>query len=204
MKPYLLVLTLLLTGEVFAQNVGINNNGTAPNSNAILDLDVSGLASNNKKGELIPRMTTVDRDATWPILSGIPEGLKIYNLTKHCEEYFNGTNWVGDCNCPENSCPVGMTDIGGVFKIEQNTHSPAKFFPAADTCQALGLELPTSTQWYVACQSGLVPSLGSNDEWLDDSPQENNFLIGGSGGWCDGTSNQFNETPHVFRCVCKR
>lgn len=41
------------------------------------------------KGLLIPRMTTTQRDA----ISSPAEGLKIYNLTTHTEDFYNGTVW---------------------------------------------------------------------------------------------------------------
>ncbi len=54
--------------EVFSQNTGINANGAAPDVSAMLDVDVSALAANNKKGLLIPRvaLTAVNDAATIP------------------------------------------------------------------------------------------------------------------------------------------
>ncbi|MBL8002156.1 MAG: hypothetical protein JNL05_09365 [Flavobacteriales bacterium] len=59
---------------VEAQNVGINVTGVAPNASALLDLDVSGLPANGKRGMMIPRMTRADRLA----IAAPPAGLWVY------------------------------------------------------------------------------------------------------------------------------
>jgi len=71
-----------------AQNIGINVNGAAPNASALLDIDVSAIAG-TKRGLLIPRMTTVERN-------GIPapaNSLLIFNTTTTQFEYFDGLVW---------------------------------------------------------------------------------------------------------------
>lgn len=73
-----------------AQNIGINANGAAPHSAALLDVDVAALPANNKKGLLVPRMTTVQR-------TGIPapaEGLLVYDTSLDQFWYFDGTQWL--------------------------------------------------------------------------------------------------------------
>jgi len=72
-----------------AQNVGINATGTTPSSSAMLDIDVSAFASNNKKGLLIPRMSTFARDA----IPTPAAGLLIYNTTTNHINFYNGTFW---------------------------------------------------------------------------------------------------------------
>ena len=87
------VLTLMVmiaqTG-IRAQNVGINVNGAAPDASALLDVDASGLASNNKKGFLVPRMTSAER-AALPLPA---QGLLVYETTTNTFWYFDGTVWV--------------------------------------------------------------------------------------------------------------
>lgn len=86
MKNYFLLTltTLLLIGStVNAQNVGINANGSLPDSSAILDV------SSNTSGLLIPRMTEAERDAI-----ALPaNGLQVYNLTSNTIDVFKGTEW---------------------------------------------------------------------------------------------------------------
>ena len=56
---------LFYQGRTFAQNTGINTNGATPDVSAMLDVDVSALAANNKKGLLIPRVALISAaDAT--------------------------------------------------------------------------------------------------------------------------------------------
>ncbi len=67
---------------VVGQGVGINSTGNAANAKAGLDIDFTN------QGLLIPRLTTVQRDA---ITTPIPESLFIFNTTTKCfEAYVNG------------------------------------------------------------------------------------------------------------------
>jgi uncharacterized protein (TIGR02145 family) len=79
------------SGDVSAQNIGVNSVGTMPNPKALLDIDVS--ASGTKMGLLIPRMTTAERNS---ITAPIPESLLLYNTTTQCFEAWNqsATVWV--------------------------------------------------------------------------------------------------------------
>ncbi|MCB0770238.1 MAG: hypothetical protein KDC00_07515 [Flavobacteriales bacterium] len=73
---------LLLPMFGMAQGVGINN--PTPDASALLDLTSTG------KGLLLPRMTTVQRNAIpAPAMS-----LMIYNTTSGRFEYFDGLAWV--------------------------------------------------------------------------------------------------------------
>jgi len=86
-------------GAPVAAQVGINEDGSLPHPQAILD------ASSTTKGVLSPRMTTAQRDA----IENPPEGLRIYNLDTHCENFFNGFAWFelcGVCTPPIPGAPV--------------------------------------------------------------------------------------------------
>src|SRR6185295_9778777 len=95
----LLYLTILFCGVslsstslVYAQEgVGINSSGTSADPSAILD------ASSTTKGQLVPRMTTAQRDAIInPAL-----GLLIFNTTTQCFNVWLGVTWkkiCGDCD----------------------------------------------------------------------------------------------------------
>jgi hypothetical protein len=96
-----LVFSISFLPGVYAQNIGINTTGATPNSKALLDIDADNV-SGEKKGVLIPRMTTTERNT----LSGtgtIPESLLIYNTTTKCFEAWNQSalGWVafGCINC---------------------------------------------------------------------------------------------------------
>ncbi len=55
------VFLLSFITTVYSQNVGMNTTGAAPNSKALLDIDADNVTG-EKKGLLIPRMTTSDRN----------------------------------------------------------------------------------------------------------------------------------------------
>ena len=85
-----------------AQGVGINSSGNPPDASAILD------ASSTTKGALIPRMTTVQRNA----ISTPAIGLIIYNLDINCIQFYNGNgNWIDLCSAP---CPITPAAAGTV------------------------------------------------------------------------------------------
>jgi len=76
------VVFVLLVSPILAQNAGINQDGSSPNANAILDLKSS------TKGLLIPRMGSADRMA-------IPntKGLLVYDTITSSFWYNTGINW---------------------------------------------------------------------------------------------------------------
>lgn len=76
----LFFVTLFFASISHAQ-VGIGN--TNPNSSSMLDV------SSDSRGILIPRMTTVQRDA----ITSPPEGLNIYNLTTKTTDIYSNGFW---------------------------------------------------------------------------------------------------------------
>lgn len=91
---FTLVTVLLLSGGVFSQNVAINGNGAAPNSSAILDVDVSSPVFVTKKGVLIPRVTTAQRIA---ILTPA-QSLLVFDTDYGCFFYYYGAVWQDLCS----------------------------------------------------------------------------------------------------------
>src|SRR3979490_2764017 len=80
-----LLSALLLPNTGFTQNIGINNDGSAPNSSAILDV------KSTTKGILAPRLTLAQRNA----MPALAAGLLIYQTDNTPGYYFyNGTAWV--------------------------------------------------------------------------------------------------------------
>lgn len=74
---------MFLPGITYAQSLGLNN--SSPNASSILD------ATSTSKGILIPRMTTVQRDA----ISSPATGLLVYVTDKTTGFfYYDGTKWV--------------------------------------------------------------------------------------------------------------
>ena len=67
-----------------SQSLAINTSGTAADASAMLDI------SSVTKGLLVPRMTTVERDA----IGSPANGLIIYNSSVSSLEHYNGSSWV--------------------------------------------------------------------------------------------------------------
>jgi hypothetical protein len=78
----LFVLTGLLTINGFAQQIGINEDGSLPNPNAILDV------KSFNKGILIPRMSTAER-----VVIPNTRGLMVYDTTTQSFWYNTGSVW---------------------------------------------------------------------------------------------------------------
>jgi len=101
MKNTFILVTLLLLSIKITAQVGIGT--TTPDPNAVLDV-----VSTNK-GFLPPRVANVAAIAT-PVA-----GLMIYDESKQCMRYYNGTIW-SDCMgniTPAFTCGDTMTDIDG-------------------------------------------------------------------------------------------
>ena len=82
-KIYLFILAIFfLQAYCFAQNIGINADGSAPNPNAMLDI------KSNTKGLLIPRTSTTSR-----IVIPNTKGLLVYDTTQASFWYNDGAAW---------------------------------------------------------------------------------------------------------------
>ena len=80
MKKLLTFLTaLLITGSAFAQSIGINSDGSAPNGSAMLDV------SSTTKGFLAPRVTAAQK----ALISSPATGLLIYQTDGTAGYYYN-------------------------------------------------------------------------------------------------------------------
>ena len=118
-KIYLLCLLIMQTGAgcLMAQNVGINATGALPDTKAMLDI------SSTSSGLLIPRMTTVQRDA----ITSPPVGLQVYNLTTNTMDIFRGVNWESTGFMSPTSSVVNVNSLadlpapsGGVITLTKD------------------------------------------------------------------------------------
>ena len=104
--------------------IAINDNNASANTSAMLDINVNTASA--KKGILIPRVTTTQRDA----ISSPATSLLVYNTTNTRFEYYTGSSWqpiagsssgwglTGNSGTSESSNFIGTTDGQGlVFKI---------------------------------------------------------------------------------------
>jgi hypothetical protein len=99
-KILYILITFLMTTFASAQ-YGIGTN--TPHASAQLELNSSS------KGFLPPRLTTTERNA----ISGPATGLLIYNSTKNCIEWFNGTSWINPCGLSDASAPSNVVATAG-------------------------------------------------------------------------------------------
>ncbi|MFP3675125.1 hypothetical protein SB724_20125, partial [Bacillus sp. SIMBA_031] len=74
-------------------------NTATPNSKAALNV----VSKNNNTGVLIPRLTTVQRDALGAATT--EDGLTIYNTDEKCYNYYQSTNatWLSLCGTYQKS-----------------------------------------------------------------------------------------------------
>ncbi|HRH37834.1 MAG TPA: hypothetical protein PK760_05785, partial [Flavobacteriales bacterium] len=86
----LLLLGILAAAVASAQNIGINVNGAAPHTSALLDVDAAALPANGKRGLLIPRVTTAERTS----IASPATGLLVYDTTTNGFWFWNGSAWV--------------------------------------------------------------------------------------------------------------
>lgn len=182
-----------------AQNIGINANGANPHPSAMLDIDVSAVTG-TKRGLLIPRMTSLERDAIpFPALS-----LFIFNTTDNCYEYFKGVGfgWSG-CLQEKKNCPAGFVSVNLNYCIEINERTDVQIFVANDTCMSRNARLCTWGEWHYACLKAGVLSLQNmtnNWEWVDDIVNENASVVVGDNGNCENMWNRGLENAHSYRC----
>lgn len=103
MKYYYALAGIVLTclSLLSYSQVAINDDGSAPDNSAMLDV------KSTSKGLLFPRMTAAERSA----ISNPAEGLIVYNTSTHSLEYFNGTLWVSFT--PGFSCGNQIQDTAG-------------------------------------------------------------------------------------------
>jgi len=98
-----LTFSLLFSISAYAQNIGINNDGSVPQNSALLDV------KSTSKGILIPRMTQTERN----LINSPATGLLIFQTDNIPGFYFyNGTAWVTIIN--------GVTETDPLY-----TSSPA-------------------------------------------------------------------------------
>ncbi|MFH2141611.1 MAG: hypothetical protein ABIJ97_04255 [Bacteroidota bacterium] len=110
----------LTINNIQAQNIGINSTGVAPDASALLDLDAS---PDNNKGLLIPRLTTVQRDA----ISNPAEALLIFNTDTKCFNVYKSGAWwelCGVCTPMPTTANAGIDQLntsGTTTSLDGNT-----------------------------------------------------------------------------------
>ena len=83
-KIFFLLVFLYLGLTAFSQSVSINEDGSAANASAILDV------KSTSKGMLVPRVTSAQRQA----ISNPATGLMVYDTDENTFYFYNGSAWV--------------------------------------------------------------------------------------------------------------
>ena len=112
--------TLLLNIQIYAQNVGINSDGSSPDASAMLDI------KSTDKGLLIPRVALTNTSLASPITSPATS-LLVYNTATTGDVtpgyyYWNGNQWVrfatgnisGLINCSSTNYLIKSDGVNGV------------------------------------------------------------------------------------------
>ncbi len=104
---------IFLTSTFSIAQVAINNDGSLPNSSAMLDVKASNA------GFLPPRMTSSQRDA----INTPAEGLLIYNTTTKCIELYKNNTWIplrGDTGAPPPATATVTNPTTGEIWMDRN------------------------------------------------------------------------------------
>ena len=116
MLKYILTICLLIPSiALFSQGgVGINNSGTAPNTNSMLDV------SSNSKGVLITRLTTTERVTLGNGMGLTENGMLVYDKDLLSFHYWDGTQWVlvGNGTGSDDQNLTGATLTGTSLQID--------------------------------------------------------------------------------------
>jgi hypothetical protein len=123
LKLIFIISLIVIQATVFAQSVSINEDGSSSDNSAMLDV------KSITKGVLIPRMTTVQRNAV-----GLPAtGLVVYDTDYKQFWYYDGALWVqiggsGACvtldqayDCGGNGTGRTITSDNGPVQVNYTT-----------------------------------------------------------------------------------
>lgn len=135
---------LFIAQFIQAQNIGINTSGNPAAASAILDVESTSL------GVLLPRLTTVQRDA----IASPATSLLIFNTTTVRFEHYDGTAWK-PCN-------------SGAMILLSN--SEADITGIATTASVKSFVVPANiySQIMVECEIAIEQSGNTNCEWQFD------------------------------------
>ena len=147
-KITLLSLYFLSYNIAIAQSVGINITGATPNAAAILDVDAVGMTP--KAGVLMPRMTTVQRDA----IPSPANGLLVYNTTTNQINFYNGSFWRSFSDVLSSAVVAGGTGTtrGVAINSSGNASDPSALLDITSTTQGLLIPQTTEGSILLPCQ----------------------------------------------------
>jgi hypothetical protein len=188
-KNYLLLaVSVLLVLPVFAQNIGINADGSRPNANAILDI------KSGNKGLLIPRMDSVAR-------MSIPntKGLLVFDTTTSSFWYNTGMQWQNMAAAVASPALSSATDSAWLIIGNGNT-TKASFLGTTNNVplnirvnnQPSGRIDSSKENTYWGYFTGVVDSVGSDNMGVGAFALQN--TLGGSYNTASGARSLISNT----------
>lgn len=156
--------------------IGISADGAAPNTSAMLDIDVSSLAT--KKGLLVPRMTAAERAA----ITAPATGAMVYETTTDVFFHYNGSVWV----------PLFGTTLGWRLPSNAGITGGTHFIGTTD---AVPLEFRRAGR-----RHGWVSSASDNTSWGDLALDVNT----GPANSAIGTLALWHNTTGSYNTACGR
>ena len=125
---------LLINVQMYAQNVGINTDGSTPDNSAMLDV------KSTTHGILISRLSDAQRNA----IPSPATGLLIYNTTTNRFNYYNGSGWY-EIGSTFVSSTTGTTAPGGGVSININGDAPSPVAMLDVSSTEKGVLIPRTT-----------------------------------------------------------
>ncbi|HYE55445.1 MAG TPA: hypothetical protein VD996_11390, partial [Chitinophagaceae bacterium] len=179
-KRYMLLLALLIKlmpMNAYSQQVAINDDGSVPNANAILDI------KSFNKGLLLPRTSTASR-----LLIPNTKGLIVYDTTTHSFWYNTGTNWQN---------LAGVPSSGAGWLVAGNSGTTSTHF--LGTTDSVQLKIKVNSQ-----PSGLIDPMG-NTFWGYKTHALNNpdnyIYNTGFGAFAMYRNNGSFNTAHGYKAL---
>ncbi len=130
----LIVISFTFYTSLFSQNNNVGINTNTPDPSSILHLEA------DDKGLLVPRLTTLQRDA----IAAPATGLIIYNTDENQEEIYNGTCWIPsyleDCS----DCMVDITFQQANYVIDRINNMNVTIPVTINQTTSNGQNLPLS------------------------------------------------------------
>ena len=140
---FITVLMVVMATAAKAQSVGINADGSTPNSSAILDV------SSTSKGFLAPRMTSAQRTA----ISSPATGLTVYQTDGNKGLYcYDGAVWQMQTNINYGDIKTGIqsSDHNGWIKLDGRLKSALTSTQQTQaTALGIGTNLPDATNSFL-------------------------------------------------------
>ena len=163
-KTLYIFLLICFSARIFSQ-VGINT--TTPNSKSAMDV----VSKNNNTGILIPRLTTVERNAI--NATSTEDGLTIYNTDEKCYNYYQSTNaaWLSLCGTYQKAVyTTDCTNIKVFGTYTQGTSLNTSNYitmPITITKAGTYTIVAKTTNGYYFEKSGVFPNTGTFSITLD-------------------------------------